>query len=355
MAGTLNALGVKWIAADNSREPTQYAIGGALTFPRYPSNVYYNVATQADELDEYNFIYLPPPAGKCVNSATTTCRTAPATWADYVNSEASIMFGHLMGNDARPHFAHQSNLAGDGILYTVLDELLRRYRLYFSAPLVQLTPTGIGEALQRQSTWAANLAAGRVGGYLQDGLIHVGTTVTMQVPVTGTPQGDVYGGERSGWFTVAPGQELVQPAPPAAAAVARPGAPVAARQAKAKAKARKLRLTRLRMSPRRFAVSHSRKSARRRRGHATDGTTLTWVLNQPATVHIAIRKISPHGRAVLVRRLVRRGIKGENTMRLSGRIGRRLLRPGRYRLSIAATTSDQHIAARTMAFTIVRG
>ncbi|MEA2248255.1 MAG: hypothetical protein QOH46_2784, partial [Solirubrobacteraceae bacterium] len=110
MPAGLDALGVKWIAADNSREPTQYTIGGATTVPRYPSNVYYNVETQVEQLDEYNYIYLPPPAGKCVNTATNTCRTTEATWAQYLDSEAGIMFRHLMLNDSRPHFAHQSNL-----------------------------------------------------------------------------------------------------------------------------------------------------------------------------------------------------------------------------------------------------
>jgi hypothetical protein len=356
MAGTLDALGVKWIAADNSREPAPYAIGGATTVPRYPSNVYYNVESQAEQLDEYNYIYLPPPAGKCVNSATNTCRTTAATWAQYVDSEATIMFRHLMANDPRPHFAHQSNLTGDGVLYTVVDELLRRYRAAFSPPLVQLTHAQAGQTLQQSATWAANLAAGRVSGYLQDGLIHVSTTTTMQVPVTGTPQGDVYGGERSGWFTVTPGQPLVQQAPAAAQSVRRAAAPASRPAASVKAaKAKKLQMTRVRMTPRRFAVSHSRRSARGRRSHATDGTTITWVLNQPASMRVTIRKVRPHGRVAVVKRLVRKGIRGENTMRLSGRVGRRLMLPGRYRLTINAVLKDQRTAPRTIGFTIVRG
>src|SRR3954452_1289255 len=356
IAGTLDALGVKWVAADNSREPVQYTIGGATTVPRYPSNIYYNVESQAEQLDEYNFIYLPPPAGKCVNSATTTCRAAPATWAEYVDSEASIMFRHLMANDPRPHFAHQSNLTGDGVLYTVVDEMLRRYRAAFAPPLVQLTHAQVGQTLQQQATWAANLAAGRVSGYLQDGLVHVTTTTTMQVPVTGTPQGDVYGGEHSGWFTVTPSQPLVQQAPAAAQAVKRPGgaATAAARGVKA-AKAEKLRLTRLRMTPRRFAVSHRRRSAGGRRSHAPDGATVTWVLNQRASMRITIRKVRPHGRTAVVKRLVRNGIQGEDTMRLSGRVGRRMMRPGRYRLTVAAATEDQRTAPRPITFTVVRG
>jgi hypothetical protein len=360
MPATLDALGVKWIAADNSREPTPYGIGGATTVPRYPSNVYYNVETHAEQLDEYNYIYLPPPAGKCVNSATNTCRTTPATWAEYVDSEAGIMFRHVMGNDPRPHFAHQSNLAGDGVLYSVVGELLRRYRLYFSPQLVQLTHKEIGQSIARQAGWAQNLAAGRVTGYLQDGLVHVSTTATMPVPVTGTPQGELYGGERSGWFTVAPGQPLVQQAP-SARAVARPANAVAAvpvsrpAQRTKAAGVKKLRMTRVRMTPRRFAVSHSRRSVKRRRSRATDGTTITWVLNQKATVRMTVRKVRPRGRTTMVRSFSRKAIQGENTARYSGRVGRKLLKPGRYRMTITATTKDQRTAPRTLPFTVVKG
>jgi hypothetical protein len=178
----------------------------------------------------------------------------------------------------------------------------------------------------------------------------------MQVPITGTPQGDVYGGERSGWFTVTPSQPLVHQAPAAAQAAKRAGGSATrAAQGVKGAKAKKLSLTRLRMTPRRFAVSHSRRAARGRRSHAPDGTTVTWVLNQRASMRITIRKVRPHGRTAVVKRLVRTGIQGENAMRLSGRVGRRMMRPGRYRMTIAAATKDQRTAPRTIAFTIVRG
>ncbi|MEA2320151.1 MAG: hypothetical protein QOD81_1 [Solirubrobacteraceae bacterium] len=375
MAGTFDALGIKWTAADNSREPTQYAIGGAMTVPRYPANIYYNVETQAEQLDEYNYIYLPPPAGKCVNSATNTCRTAPATWAQYMDSEVGIMFRHLMLNDSRPHFAHQSNLAADGILYTILDELLRRYRLYFSPGLVQLTHTEIGQQIQRQAKWAQDLAAGRATAWLQDGQVHVTTTDTIDVPITGTPEGALYGGERSGWFTVSPGQPLTATAPPAAQAIARPGtaatpAPPAAAPAPAPASGTAgtqrrspapnagraaLTMRRLKMSPRRFVVSRSRSAARGRRGRGPTGSTITWLMNEKASVTLAVQRIS-RGRHVAVMTLKRTGIRGENTVRFSGRVGRRTLRPGRYRVRITARTPDgRHVGPRTLTFTVVRG
>jgi hypothetical protein len=362
LPGTFDALGIKWTAADNSREPTQYAIGGALTVPRYPSNVYYNVATQAEQLDEYNYIYLPPPAGKCVNTATTTCRTSPATWAQYLDSEVGIMFRHLMLNDPRPHFAHQSNITADGILYSVVDELLRRYRLYFSPALVQMTHKEIGQALQRWDQWGTNLAAGRVSGWLQDGQVHVTTTTTMAVPITGTPAGELYGGERSGWFTVSPDQPLVAAAPAGAQTVARAAAPAAAGKPAPNSgaggtKQRRtaaLTMRRLRMTPRRFAVSHRRTAAGTRRRQPT-GAAITWLMSEPAKVRLVVQRVRGR-RHVPVATLQRTGIRGENTVRFTGRIGRRTLRPGRYRIRISARTADGRQAGpRTLAFTVVRG
>ena len=121
-----------------------FVMGAVRAVPRYPSNVYYNVSRQGQQLDEYNWIYVAPPGGACVPIAgVTTCRAAGATWAEYVASETQVMFRHLDGNDPRPHYFHQSNLADynpalpdahadqGGILYPVIDALLARYDAAF--------------------------------------------------------------------------------------------------------------------------------------------------------------------------------------------------------------------------------
>ena len=198
--------------------------GGVQAVPRYPSNVYYNVSRQAQQLDEYNHIYVLPPGGACVPIANvTTCRTTPATWTEYVTSENRVMFRHVVDNDPRPHYIHQSNLADynaalpethpdqGGIAYPVFGALVDRYEAGFdraSAPLVQLTHTQIGQTLAQQNAWAANRS---VTAWLQDGKVHVknmGTTAA-DVPVTGTTAGTLYGGQTAGWITIAPGAEQV--------------------------------------------------------------------------------------------------------------------------------------------------
>jgi hypothetical protein len=247
--------GILWVGDDNSARPNQRQVGSALTVPRYPSNVYYNVASRADQLDEYNWIYTTkqntvPEVGNCTPSNVTTCRPTPATWADYLASEVGIMFRHVMGNDPRPHYTHQSNLILDanglGILYKhpgaagepgVLDELLARYKTYFNVPLVQPTLAESGALLRKADVFAGLWPSGAVGGYLQDGKVHVinNTGGPVEVPLTGTTAGDLYGGaQRSGWVTVNPGDNVFTPAdplnvtPPSASGAAAIGATITA-------------------------------------------------------------------------------------------------------------------------------
>ena len=55
-----------------------------------------------------------------MNTAVTTCESTPATFQQIVESVSTNMFSHVMGNDPRPHFFHQTNITGKGILYNVL-------------------------------------------------------------------------------------------------------------------------------------------------------------------------------------------------------------------------------------------
>jgi hypothetical protein len=217
--------GPQWLAG------TSFVDGPARVIPRYPANVYYNVATQAQLLDEYNYLYLPPSlGGACSDSAVTTCFTAPATWADLVAAESQRIFGHAMGNDPRPHFFHQSNLAdstaADGaVFYPVLDAMLAQYKTYFNAtePIVQLTQSQIGDLLARQDAWAS-ASTSNVTGYLQGAqvtLVNNGTAA-VAAPFTGTDVGTVYGGSRSGWVTAARGSSTHTAASPWPAATPSP-------------------------------------------------------------------------------------------------------------------------------------
>lgn len=188
---------------------TSFVDGPARTVPRYPTNVYYNVATRAQLLDEYNHLYLPPElGGVCVPSEVTTCRSSAARWEEFLELESQLIFTHMMGNDPRPHYFHQTNLAESeraegAVLYPVVEATLGLYSRYFStssAPIQQLTPTQIATLLGRQGEWASS-GGSTITGYIEGREVKVTNSGLREapVPVTGTEFGTSYGGTRSGW------------------------------------------------------------------------------------------------------------------------------------------------------------
>ncbi|WP_328621690.1 hypothetical protein [Streptomyces sp. NBC_00354] len=222
LAGALADNGVKWAGSDNSREPAQRAVGAALTVPRYPMNVYYNTGTNAEMADEYNWIYTSRAAGGsgvCEdNPATSTCLPAPLNtttgYLDYiVPAEARTALRHVLANDPRPHYVHQSNLAEDRTLYPVLDQVLDSYRALYapSAPIVNQSMKDTGVELSRRAAWDKAVANNQVTAY------RIGTAVTVKAPSgivapmtapTGTKKqlllgtadfGTAYAGNRSAW------------------------------------------------------------------------------------------------------------------------------------------------------------
>ncbi|MCT4353057.1 hypothetical protein M5362_07940 [Streptomyces sp. Je 1-79] len=221
LAGALSDNGVRWIASDNSREPQQRAVGAAKTVPRHPMNVYYNVGTAAEMADEYNWVYTSRAdggSGICESNPASTCLPAPLDTATgyathIVPQEARTALSHVVANDPRPHYVHQSNLAEDRILYPVLDRVLADYRGLFAdnTPLVTPRQREVGVELDRRAAWDRALAAGQVTAYRIGTAVTVkapsGVTAPMTVPegtrkqlVLGTEVfGTPYAGARSAW------------------------------------------------------------------------------------------------------------------------------------------------------------
>ncbi|AMW10044.1 hypothetical protein A4E84_11275 [Streptomyces qaidamensis] len=225
LAGALADTGVKWIASDNSREPGQRAVGNALTVPRHPMNVYYNVGTAAEMADEYNWVYTARGdggSGVCEDNPTSTCLDEPldpATgYAEHiVPQEARTALGHALAGDPRPHYAHQSNLAEDRLLYPVMEKVLADYRALFAdnTPLENPRHSAIGTEVQRRAAWQTALTDNRVTAYRIGGTVTVTAPSGTQIPVTapeGTKKqlvlgtsafGTPYAGARSAWTTPA--------------------------------------------------------------------------------------------------------------------------------------------------------
>jgi DNA-binding beta-propeller fold protein YncE len=134
-------------------------------------------------------------------------------------------------------------------------------------------------------------------------------------------------------------------------------------------------VTELTLSNRRFRVGSKPtpvSSARRR--PAPVGTTFRYRLSTAADVTLTINRLRPGRRVggrcvkptranrrrpacmrrVRAGRLRRAGLQGRNRTRFSGRIGRRALRPGRYQVTVVATTGGRSSAPRRASFRVVR-
>lgn len=227
LSPSLDYRGITSIASDASREPTQRKIGPALTVPRHPMNIFYNVATKAEEVDEYNWIYTSRAnggSGICENNPSSTCITplSPTTGFDeyIVPIETRIALDHVLSGSMRPHYAHQSNLAEDRILYPVLDGILGEYRRLFAAntPLLNPKMKEIAAEMNRQRLYAEAVAAGRVSGYRIGNVVTVvnsggsGVDISVTAPqgsrlnsASGALWGSSYAGEQSTWHRLGGG------------------------------------------------------------------------------------------------------------------------------------------------------
>jgi hypothetical protein len=188
-----------------------FSDAGATAIPRYPTNIYYNVSSNAQEVDEYQTLYDDPT---CVPVAgVTTCNPAGTafTIGQIIASADQNMFQHMMGNDPRPHYFHQTNLMssqtsgatgnGNGLFYETVNPLLAQYSSYFlgNAPIVQPTMPQIGTLLSEQSGWLAQQPG--VTGSIRGNVVTVvnRTGAARLIPLTGTTVGSPYAGGQSGW------------------------------------------------------------------------------------------------------------------------------------------------------------
>jgi hypothetical protein len=219
LAAALTANQVRYTASDNSREAEPRSVGSAVTVPRFPMNIFYNAGTYQDEVDEYNWIYTSVAdggSGICTaNPQTSTCiaplpadtaAQATASFTSYILPiEVRNALSKITTNNPRPFYAHQSNLAEDGILYPVVTAILDGYESVYAAnaPVVRTDMTTQSAVLARQAAWKA-ASAGTTAWIDSDG-VHVpdvAASVPLTVP-TGTSVSGVtmesYGGELSAW------------------------------------------------------------------------------------------------------------------------------------------------------------
>jgi hypothetical protein len=189
-------VGVTTFATDASRQPTQYARDRGHdarreSAPRYPSNIYYNASNWPDEINEYNTLYVAP--GVSLGNPPVRPRPAtapplghhlppaPATEATILASESRIMLSHVLANNPRVGYAHQTDLIGPAANgsdygYTILsliNDMLSQYNTWTNTPLIQMTDTTEAQVLGLQSAWSSALTSGKVTASEVGGIISI--------------------------------------------------------------------------------------------------------------------------------------------------------------------------------------
>ncbi|MET0341290.1 MAG: hypothetical protein ABW252_09815 [Polyangiales bacterium] len=192
LISVLGDLRIAWVGANASAEREQRVLAGEIrTVPRYPTNIFYNVATKVEEAQLYNYVYtsrLDGGGGSCDPSGTCLKRVDLTTGFDTVIAprETRIALMHVLGNDPRPHYVHQAALSEDRLLYPVADGVLAGVRRYFTsaAPLGNLTMREAGTELKNRASFQRGRA--RVTGYVQAGVLNLVSTgaEAVSVPVT---------------------------------------------------------------------------------------------------------------------------------------------------------------------------
>ena len=230
LAPRLEQLGVEVVASDASYEPRQRLLGnGSIrTLPRYPFNLFYNVATRAELVDEYNWIYNSAAdggSGLCTIDPRSAC-IAPLDlntgFDGYIRPlEARLASLRILNGLPQPHYAHQSDLTEDRLLLDVVGDILAWYRAAFTADTPLLNPTmwDAAQRLGRIQAWRDALAAPQHGvtAYLLGDELIVESDSARPVPVTvplgsttaGAPFGERYGVAAQAWAPVEAGAPLV--------------------------------------------------------------------------------------------------------------------------------------------------
>jgi hypothetical protein len=230
LAGALADAGIRTIAADGSIEPGLRPVGDALAVPRHPIDLDFDTATVTETIDQYNWVHTSRADGgngECEADGGCQKPAAPGTgYTDHiVPVEAHKVLDHMLTNDPRPHYVHQPQLTEDRTLYPLLDRVIGDYRSWFTdaRPLITPTMTQSGHELGRRQRWAEAVAAGRVHGRLEGGVVTVAVDgAPLDVPLTTGPAGRVpdgaafgtpYGAGRSAWVPVTGERQLSTTAP----------------------------------------------------------------------------------------------------------------------------------------------
>jgi hypothetical protein len=202
-------LGIRYIASDQSRpnQNLEQRIPGFNLFvlPRFPTNVYVNVTTPEQNIDEYNWLYYE----RYVQQGQDPCSTpgaicAPRTYEQMLDAEADFTVSHMLSGKEWPHYFHQSNLRNYGngrtLLTDWMDAVMTRYEQLFTLPVRNPVAPELGPAAEDRIVAREQAVRGWLD--LDTQVVTLVANGTARPLVTGVAGGTVYGGQPIAKVTV---------------------------------------------------------------------------------------------------------------------------------------------------------
>jgi hypothetical protein len=215
---TAYAWGIRYWISDTSRagwnNPSPNvgfwasAAPGLLIIPRHPTNIFYNVSTPDQVVDEYNFFYAP--------GGRWAFWPSPRTYAQIIDTESDNLLAYLIQGDNDPWMFHSSNWrAYDGV-HSVLGDLLSatltKYKALYNLPIQGNTEHQLG---LNMTQWMAYKVSGAQAILNPCSSIQITATKAATVPVTGVASkgSESYGGQSTSYVAVSPNHTVVLPVP----------------------------------------------------------------------------------------------------------------------------------------------
>lgn len=213
--------GVRFIVSDTSR-PEHGTPGlnegtyntrspSILQIPRRPTNLYYNVTTPEQWVDEYNSFYGPGGRWPTWDHALS--------YAELLDKESDVLLQYLLRGELYPWMFHQTNLrrfmlAGiaHSLLTDLIDATVRKYGALLVLPIVSPTMDALGARIEeRMRTRSAMVRATIVGGRS----LVLSAASSIEVPVTGlrTADAEPYGNQYIARVRIPAGQTVTLPLP----------------------------------------------------------------------------------------------------------------------------------------------
>lgn len=171
-----------------------------LILPRWPTNIFYNVANPTALVDEYNYIFhdrfLDFGQDPCaVPAAICVTRDYPAI----LEAEATAAVQHMLSFKKFPHFFHQANVAkyddaGNTLQFDWLNSVFTAYEKLFTLPVKNLPYYKIGN-MTKDSLTAKSATINAVWNRTTNQVTLSANKSVPNLLVTGLQGGSLYGGQ----------------------------------------------------------------------------------------------------------------------------------------------------------------